>query len=475
MPYVVVKDEKACSASKPWAVKNKATGDLRGCHESKSKAIDQQKALYANVPDARKHSEMRNVLIPVKQFSETLEADQLVWLQAYPYKTWSHPIFSDTTVDLDVAQQMVKNFHEGVYGQEIPTDYEHGLDPAKGKKASGWVKAIEARDDGLYYGVQFTETARKEIEAGEWKYFSAEHYDTWTDPTTNESFTYVVAGGGLTNKPWVKGMIPLNFSEVVVQEAEVADDVEGKEEVTVTDESKEMEHSEPGSGSPPAPRTDEDGSDDKAIKEGWRRDQPPIVKELEGGVENELDAKLREMLDLGDDADIIKAVEQMKGEVTPLREAAKAHSERKAFSEAYPDEFKRLQKLEAKDRENEAKAFSEKFASIGEGKGFSTLVQDKLQGLHKQFSEGSATTDDLAELMELIGSDKGVVDYTETGSARAKKAPEGSAAKVFSERVVEIQESDKLEYGDAVAEAARRYPDEFDAYRLNPTVVGSGE
>lgn len=48
MPFVVVKDESACSASKPWAVKTKDSGKVHGCHASKSDAKKQQAALYAN-------------------------------------------------------------------------------------------------------------------------------------------------------------------------------------------------------------------------------------------------------------------------------------------------------------------------------------------------------------------------------------------------------------------------------------------
>jgi hypothetical protein len=52
-------------------------------------------------------------------------------------------------------------------------------------------------------------------------------------------------------------------------------------ELALLDESKEWEHSEPGISSPPPPRIDEDGSDDADREGGWRRETPPIVKELE--------------------------------------------------------------------------------------------------------------------------------------------------------------------------------------------------
>jgi len=57
MPYVIKLDDR-CPASKPWAVANQQTNDLRGCHPTKEHAREQQKALYANVPDARPERDM---------------------------------------------------------------------------------------------------------------------------------------------------------------------------------------------------------------------------------------------------------------------------------------------------------------------------------------------------------------------------------------------------------------------------------
>jgi hypothetical protein len=461
MPYEVVKDTEVCSVSKPWAVKNKNTGDLRGCHATKEHAQKQQKALYANVKDARSMGEGHAILSPLV-FAE--QTDTLLWLEALPAKTWHTMEFGEVDVTTETLQRMVDNFYGNVRGQEVATDFEHGRDVAKGSKASGWIREADIRNGSLWLGVEPTETAKQEIANREWKYFSLE-WDDWKHPETNVIHQDVIIGGGFTNRPIAKGLVPINFSELfdVTAKEITAKMTDAEEDTEVVDESKEMEHSEPGSGSPPAPRTDEDGSDDKAIKEGWRRDQPPIVKELEDNVE--LDAQIREALGLAEDADIIKAVNDMKAEVEPLREAAKAMSEKKAFAEAYPDEFARLKRLEEKDRESEAKAFSERFERIGESdKGFSTVVKDKLKEMHKSFSEGTATTMDLSELMEVIASDTGIVDFTESGSSRAGTIS-SDPAKAFSEKVVQIQEDDKLNYGDAVAEATKRHPDLFAAYR----------
>jgi len=52
MPYSIREDDSRCPAGKKWSVVNSDTGDLKGCHPSKDSARQQQKALYANVPDA---------------------------------------------------------------------------------------------------------------------------------------------------------------------------------------------------------------------------------------------------------------------------------------------------------------------------------------------------------------------------------------------------------------------------------------
>lgn len=51
MPWNVKKDDR-CPASKPWAVVNADNGRVVACHISKDSARQQQKALYANVPES---------------------------------------------------------------------------------------------------------------------------------------------------------------------------------------------------------------------------------------------------------------------------------------------------------------------------------------------------------------------------------------------------------------------------------------
>lgn len=53
MPYNVRRGAAGCSG---YAVVNDS-GELKGCHKTRSEALAHQRALYANVPDAKKYAE----------------------------------------------------------------------------------------------------------------------------------------------------------------------------------------------------------------------------------------------------------------------------------------------------------------------------------------------------------------------------------------------------------------------------------
>src|SRR6266404_7711496 len=136
--------------------------------------------------------ELRGYLHNVKEFSDVpwINENQK-WVQLYPYGSWTHPLFSDTTIDRSVDDTLVKNFDDRVMGRDIVVEYDHGLDKAKGGKAAGKVVKQEARDDGLYGLVEFNDVAKQEIDNGEWHYMSNSHWDTWTNPQTQQTHEFV--------------------------------------------------------------------------------------------------------------------------------------------------------------------------------------------------------------------------------------------------------------------------------------------
>lgn len=54
MPWAIHASDDRCPVGKPWAVVNEQTNRLAGCHPNRKSAIQQQRALYANVPESNK-------------------------------------------------------------------------------------------------------------------------------------------------------------------------------------------------------------------------------------------------------------------------------------------------------------------------------------------------------------------------------------------------------------------------------------
>lgn len=410
-------------------------------------------------------------LSPLKTFADSgklkwMDGNEL-WVQQYPFDSWSHPMFSDTTIDHDIAAKLKDSFDKGVKGVKIFADYEHGLDPAKGNKASGEVKELKVVDEprgaftapGLWARVAFTDTARKEIDAGEWNYVSASHYDTWTHPQTKETHELVYDGMGVTNKPYVKGMAPLNFSELGISEAEAKSAKPDEVDPVVI-----VEDTTP----PPVVvdnNDDNKGGDNDVKLEDFQKE-------------------LRTKLGIAEDADVIEAVGGLVDEVTPMREALKVHNEKKAFSEMFPAEAKRMEELEKKEAERGAKAFAESFVEArlktktGDDeetttKGFSGLAIQNLEKIAKEFSEDAASLTSVKEFAESV-LNNGIVDYGTKGSSREDENklvdhdnPTGGMQEVrkqFAELVTKTMTDDSVDFATALKLTADKHPKLAEAY-----------
>jgi len=269
----------------------------------------------------------------------------------------------------------------------------------------------------------------------------------------------------------------------------------------VLDESKEWEHSEPGTGSPPQPRTDEDGSDDIAIQQGWRVETPAIERPEtpktsdqatttngagggNGKLTPEQENELRKALGIADDGDIVEAVKLQSGEVTELRRNADAITQEKKFAEDYPAYWGEHQKLMTRDRENSARQFSESVSRVRKAEGFglretakglSMMSLTKIKDLHLHFAEGTATQEEFEECIKTIVNG-GIVEFGEVGSSSVDDVPlidTSSAAgiagarKLFAEVIQKMQlENPEWEYTKCMSEAAKKHPDLAEAYSI---------
>lgn len=627
MPYVVVEDTNSCPATKPWAVKNEKTGEVRGrCHATKESAIEQQKALYVAMKREAVMSEY--FLIPVENlFAEgdaPTQGDNVRWVQAFPYDSWGHPVYGTTTVTPEIGQQYVQNFRDNVRGQDLAINYNHGEDKAKGDKAAGWIKDVAARPDGVFFKVEFTPTAVEELKNGEWRYFSSEVYDEWTNPHSNETFQYVVSGGALTNKPWVKGMLPINFSEVadVIEgekdqkeftewsdayknslpdssflyiESGGQKNSEGKTEplslrhlpykdengkidiphlrdavarapqlvgtdeadrkalqskgqrllagaekmstlskfeaaklseamavlesagLDVVDESKEWEHSEPGTGPTPVltptEKDAETGSRRGDLPEGFPDTLKPESKLSEeqkdaavklgegirsgtalkpnaskgGTVDGKVEWELRNMFDVDENGDLVEAAKLKFGELDSLKRAIEVSDQERQFAEKYPQLWEEHNKLMVRDRDNAAKNFAETVSKVrkSEGhalketrQGLSARALDIIQDTHKKFSESKATVADFEECVKTI-INGGIVEFSELGSSQGdgeERLPEidntspngiANARKMFAELVAKEQkENPDTDFVKAMQTVAKKHPDLAETYAV---------
>lgn len=136
------------------------------------------------------------------------------WVHALPIGTYKHPIYGT----IDITPDRAKNFSDGVNtkvrGIDLSINYVHD----NNNVAAGWVKKAESRSDGVWLLVEFTPDATIKVKNKEWRYFSSEFEDEWADPK-GVKHKDVMFGGALTNRPFMKNLVPINLSEATVATA----------------------------------------------------------------------------------------------------------------------------------------------------------------------------------------------------------------------------------------------------------------
>jgi hypothetical protein len=97
--------------------------------------------------------------------------------------------------------------------------------------------------------------------------------------------------------------------------------------------------------------------------------------------------------------------------------------------------------------------------------GFSELVIDEITDIYKKFAERTASPADMKKLLDLIG-DKGIVDYSESGSSRTLGDREWNddPKLAFAEAVQHVMEQDNLEYEAAMSVAQTKFPELYEQY-----------
>lgn len=162
------------------------------------------------------------------QLDEAAEGEASSWLHAMPVGEYKHPLYGKIAFTAERLQKFAQNISANVRGIDLAIDYGHDV----GGKAAGWVKGAEYREgSGLWFLVRWTKPAAEAIRNKEYRYFSPEFADEWVD-ATGKKIKDVVMGGGLTNRPFLKNLLPVNLSEVFTDSAD--DNEEETEDESMT-------------------------------------------------------------------------------------------------------------------------------------------------------------------------------------------------------------------------------------------------
>lgn len=471
--------DKAPDPSKPYCLMNSdgSVADWFATHAEAVTAMrDTSKARYS-------YSENTRYAISPVRFADGADGD-VTWIEALQARTYHTPQYGEVQVTVDKLNNFVSNFKSNVRGIEITTDYDHGKDAAKGNKASGVIKDVKVSGDKLLYGVSFTDTAKKEIKDGEWKYFSADWLDTYVHEDGSEHQD-VLLGGGLTNRPVAKGLssLPVNFSELYDESYSLAEDneyyemvegagfqfatltyaqrkalpassflytdAEGKHHLPVPDENHiraaitRLSQKATGSIGGKSWLTE-------SLRKRLLAKARAMLSRKQGGEMNELLKQLCESLGIQFSEDPEKEQELQDAclaklaEVKPVLDLQTDVNTNKTFAEQYPEQYAQMQADKQFRQEFQSRTFAENVGSMrfkdsttskvdGEdktvvietSKGLSAKCLDAVKSAHLKFSEGNGTATDLEDVITAI-FDNGIVDYGESGtSAGATQFTEG--------------------------------------------------
>jgi len=128
-----------------------------------------------------------------------------------------HPVYGEILISNTIMETMKFNFDNNIRGCDISIDYTH--DNEKGESpAAFWFKSLEIRTNkdgkgkGLFARGEFTPKGEKVVSEKEYKYSSADFVIDYIDQA-GKHYPYVLRGGTLTNRPFIKNMNPIKLSE----------------------------------------------------------------------------------------------------------------------------------------------------------------------------------------------------------------------------------------------------------------------
>lgn len=131
------------------------------------------------------------------------------WVTVTRTGTFSDPRYGQFAITRDMLLQMVANFEARVLGQDVFIDVSHRPDNG----AAGKVLKLSVEGDRLRAQVEWTPYGLEAIRDRGYQYLSAEYHEQWIDNEQHKQHGCVLLGAGLTVRPVVKRLDPIQLSE----------------------------------------------------------------------------------------------------------------------------------------------------------------------------------------------------------------------------------------------------------------------
>jgi hypothetical protein len=386
------------------------------------------------------------------------------WVHALPGGAYKHPVYGDLIFDDARIHRFAESVTKKYRKIDPDIDYDHKQDAAMGNKAAGWVQTAEVRpkgtthadfgegvDEGLTFGndlwvlVEWTPAGAQAVKNKEYRYFSSELADEWTseDGTTYKD---VFFGGGVTNRPYMKELLPLNLSDLSLGD---------------TTSFKTDPH---GSNTDvPHPTNQGDQVDPKELRRKLRL--------AEDASDAEVDAKLVE---------INKLTEPPKPDdkgLSELMKLAEGNPIVAQFLEQQKQTTAALAEVQSQLRLSETTRKLAELTPADAKVGFNATTLNELTDV--MMGAPTALADKVFKLFKSVADGTGITLLGEIGRAGSTDREGGgggnkSIIEQFHELVKQFQDQ-QMEYADAVDAASRSNPKLYSEYRNASYIKARGE
>lgn len=168
----------------------------------------------------KSHSKsMPRLRAPIIQLAEGKDGKAPTRIQLMRVGTFMMSDGRKFSITPKVIKDVETNFKQKTRVSDIPIDYKHDNDDI----AAAWIKSVAAEQDGteLWGEVDWTPNGERVVSEKEFRYFSPEFHPNYQDNEAGKRHGATLLGGGLTNRPIIKGMEP------VVQLSEYAEPAPG--------------------------------------------------------------------------------------------------------------------------------------------------------------------------------------------------------------------------------------------------------